>query len=197
MAEKGDISGKRLRFVAEYCVDQNGTQAAVRAGYSARSARQQATRMLSDAAICVEIEARCAKISADLGITAERVLAEQARIAFGGMSRFLRIGDDGEPVIDLSNCTPEDLDQLVEVQVEAFIDGRGEEAKRFRRIKLKPMDKQRALEFLGKHLGLFKDPAADAQDVATDAVRDLVAALTPKGSKAPIAPSRPRGAGGD
>lgn len=131
-----------------------------------------------------------------LGITAKRVLTEQACIAFGGMSHFIRIGPDGAPVIDLKDCTPEDLDRLVDVQVDSFIDGQGDQARGVRRIKFKRMDKRRSLEFLGMHLGLFKEPVPDTADRAIDAIRYLILARTPMGSKAPIAQSRQRGVAG-
>jgi len=43
-----DISAKRLRFADEYVIDGNATAAAIRAGYSARSAHVTACRMLKD-----------------------------------------------------------------------------------------------------------------------------------------------------
>lgn len=191
MAKTGEITGKRLRFVQEYCVDQNATQAAVRAGYSPNSARQQGQRLLSNAAIREAIDARVQTIAADVGVTAERIIAEQARVAFAGMSRFLRITADGDPMFDLSACSPEDLDLLGEVIVEDYTEGRGEDARDVRRIKIKPLDKGRALDALAKIMGMYRDKTAEAADRNTDAVRDLIAALTPKGSKAPIAPSIP------
>lgn len=191
MAENTTLSGKRLRFVEEYCVDQNATQAAVRAGYSAHTARQQGTRLLSNASIRAAIEARLTKVSTDLGVTSERVIAEFARIAFGGMSTFLQITPDGDPMVDLSKCSPEDLDQLAEVTVEDFRDGRGEDARDVRRIKIKPQDKQKALENLAKILGVFKDKGAEATDRQTDLLASFIAEMGKRGSRIPVKPSDP------
>ena len=55
VAEKG-LSPKQQRFVAEYLVDLNGTQAAIRAGYSKRTARTQAAQLLAKRNISEAVE---------------------------------------------------------------------------------------------------------------------------------------------
>ncbi|MGE9266402.1 terminase small subunit, partial [Escherichia coli] len=45
------LSEKQRRFVAEYLIDLNGTQAAIRAGYSAKTAQEQSSRLLSNVMI--------------------------------------------------------------------------------------------------------------------------------------------------
>ena len=52
------LSPKRQRFVDEYVVDFNGTQAATRAGYSPKSAQEQAARLLSNAIVRAAVEER-------------------------------------------------------------------------------------------------------------------------------------------
>ena len=55
------LNPKQQRFVAEYLVDLNATQAAIRSGYSQKTARQIATENLSKPAIAAAIDARPAK----------------------------------------------------------------------------------------------------------------------------------------
>ena len=52
-----DLNPKQKRFVAEYLVDLNATQAAIRAGYSKKTARSQGQRLLTHVDICTAIEA--------------------------------------------------------------------------------------------------------------------------------------------
>jgi phage terminase small subunit len=81
---------KQRRFVAEYLVCLNGTQAAIRAGYSERSARSEASRMLT----FVNIRAA---VSAGMDIQAmpaEEVLARLSAQARGDMADFLRIDEE-------------------------------------------------------------------------------------------------------
>lgn len=105
-----------------------------------------------------------------------------ARIAFTGMSRFLRISADGEPFIDLTDCIPADLDIIAEVSVDGFIEG----DRNVRRIKIKLLDKIKALESLGKHLGLGDKTRIEATDRLTQALVEINA----RGSAAPIATAR-------
>lgn len=69
-----DLTAKQQRFVAEYAVDRNGAAAAVRAGYSARSAKQIANELLTKPDLRAAVTAQEARIAADLEITRQRVL---------------------------------------------------------------------------------------------------------------------------
>ena len=72
------MSPKQARFVAEYLLDLNATQAAIRAGYSPgkdnRSAQVQGERLLSNAEVCAAVDEAMKKRAEDLGIDARYVL---------------------------------------------------------------------------------------------------------------------------
>lgn len=70
------LEPRQQRFVEEYLVDLNGTQAAIRAGYSAKTARAMGTENLSKPAIASAVRAAMAKLSAKTDISAERVVRE-------------------------------------------------------------------------------------------------------------------------
>lgn len=72
---------KVARFVAEYVIDLNGKQAAIRAGYSPRTAESQASRLLSNAKVKSAVAAAKRKIAQRLELSAEKVLADIARIS--------------------------------------------------------------------------------------------------------------------
>ena len=69
-----ELSPHQVRFVDEYLIDANGTQAAIRAGYGAAGARVAAYRLLSNVAISSLIETRRQADAARLSIDRERVL---------------------------------------------------------------------------------------------------------------------------
>lgn len=69
-----ELSRKRQRFVSEYLKDQNGTKAAIRAGYSKKTAGQIANEYLKIPQIKYEIEQRLNEIAKKADITAESVL---------------------------------------------------------------------------------------------------------------------------
>ncbi len=137
---------KQQRFVAEYLVDMNATQAAIRAGYSARTAKQQGSRLLTNADVVAAIARKQAKIADKLEMTAERVLTELALLGFSNMQDFASTGAAGRPAID---CSKLERDQWAAVsQIKIDEDGA---------VTLKLYDKRAALVDLGKHLGLFTE----------------------------------------
>jgi hypothetical protein len=72
------------------------------------------------------------------------------------MSHFMRISDDGAPVIDLGDCTPADLDVLAEVTIESYQEGSREDPRGIKRVKIKPYDRYHVLDKTADHFGLFK-----------------------------------------
>jgi phage terminase small subunit len=77
-----ELEPKQLRFCQEYVIDFNGTQAAIRAGYSKRTANEQSARMLAKVSIQVKVKELTQKAADKLEITQEKVLSEYAKIAF-------------------------------------------------------------------------------------------------------------------
>ena len=69
------MTAKQARFIDEYLVDANGTQAAIRAGYGAAGARVAAHRLLTNVAISSAIEARQRVDATRLSVDRDRVLA--------------------------------------------------------------------------------------------------------------------------
>lgn len=151
------MSPKQQRFVEEYGVDSNATQAAIRAGYSAKTAEQQGHQLLKNTSVAAAIAERASARAEKLEITAERVLRELALIGFANMSDYITIGPDGDPFVDLSALDRDKAAAISEVTVEDFKDGRGEDARDVRKVKFKLSDKRAALVDLGRHLKLFVD----------------------------------------
>jgi phage terminase small subunit len=96
-------------------------------------------------------------------VEAEDVVAELKALAFANIYDFMRIGENGDPYIDMSTMTTDQAAALAEFKVEDFKGGRGEDARHLRRIRLKMRNKVPALIALGKHLGLFKKQGKRAQ----------------------------------
>ena len=151
------LNPKQKRFVREYLINPNATQAAIKAGYSAKTAKQIGSALLTNIDVSAAIEKGQQKHLAKLDITAERVLSELALIGFSNMQDYMRVGSDGDPYLDFSGLTREQAAALAEVTVEDFTAGRGEDARDVRRVKFKLCDKRAALVDIGKHLGMFKE----------------------------------------
>jgi phage terminase small subunit len=151
------LTPKQQKFVEEYLIDLNATQAAIRAGYSETSAGVIGCENLTKPYIQAAIADRRREMMEKTGVTPERVIEELAKLGFANMQDFLKVTSDGDPHFDLSELTREQAAALAEVTVEDFKDGRGEDARDVRRIKFKLADKRSALVDIGKHMGMFKD----------------------------------------
>ncbi len=78
----GGLTPRQVRFVAEYLVDMNGTQAAIRAGYSKHTAKEQAARLLTNVNVKAAVDAGAAKQHAQLDLTAQKVLTELLGVGY-------------------------------------------------------------------------------------------------------------------
>ena len=152
-----NLTPRQAAFVREYLLDLNATQAAIRAGYSPKAARVTGPETLSKPAVATAIERAMAKRAERTEVTAERVLAELAKLAFANLGDYFNLTGNGDPFIDLTAATRDQLAALTEIQVDDFTDGRGEDARDVKRVRVKMADKKAALELLGKHLGMFTE----------------------------------------
>ena len=140
------LTDKQERFCGEYLQDLCGAQAAIRAGYSASSANRIAARLLSKVHIQKKVEALKAERAKRLDISAERVLKELARLAFGDPAEIVSVGRRGRITVKPTADLTEDQRRTIQA-VSETPNG----------IKIKFADKLRALELVGKHIGLFVD----------------------------------------
>ena len=150
------LSPRYQAFVDNYVISKNGSDAARKAGFSENGAHVTGIRLLRIPTIKAEIDRRLAADAEKLEITRERVLREMARIAFADMGHYMKVGPDGQPVLDFSGLTAEQTAALQEVTVEEFSDGRSDK-REVRRVKFKLADKSKNLENLARHLNLFDD----------------------------------------
>ena len=144
MAKK--LTEKQKRFVEEYLIDLNATQAAIRAGYSPKTANEQGTQNLAKLSIQDAVAKAMAERSRRTGINQDRVLRELARIAFANARDVINMED---ATLKEDAC-PDDTAAIQSVKVKTF----GEDGVE-REIRMG--DKLKALEMLGRHLGMFKD----------------------------------------
>lgn len=157
MAKKRSTKAKpdRGRFAAEYLVDLNATQAALRCGYSPRTAGQQGARLLKSVEIAAQVAEAMAKREAETGITAKKVLEELGLIGFADMAHYVTFRPDGDVVFDWSDLPPGASRVIAEVTSETYMDGSGEDAREVKRTKFKLHPKTSALNLIAQHLGML------------------------------------------
>jgi phage terminase small subunit len=159
----GDLTPKQAAFVQEYMLDMNATKAAIRAGYSEKTAHSIGHENLSKPEICEAIAAARAKLAEKMEITQERILREYARIGFSDVRKTL--GANGE----LKNPQEWDDDTaaaIAGVEVVTRTSGYGDDAAVEYVHKIKTWDKKAALDSMAKHLGMF-DGKKGAEDPET------------------------------
>ena len=103
--------------------------------------------------------AAIARAAEAYAVTTDRIVGHLARIAFANIEDYLTIDSNGEPSIDIAKATRDQKFAITEVLLDQYMDGRGDDARKVKRIRIKLADKRAALVDLGKHLGLFIDPA--------------------------------------
>lgn len=156
-----ELTAQQARFVDEYLVDLNAGQAAKRAGYSDVSGNHyfQGSRLLRNAHIAAAIEKAREKRGEKLGVKADRVVLELMRIAFADQRRVMRWDAENGVVFEPSDTLDDDTAAAVaEVADKITVMKNG--TKREQRVKM--YDKIRALELLGRHLGMWKADTNDA-----------------------------------
>ncbi len=154
------LRARERLFVREYMRDFNGSEAIKRIGFTGQRPDVAASKMLARPAVRSELESRQAQIAARLEITVERVLKEQAAIAFSDPRRMFREDGSMKSVHELDDATAAALAGL---EVEELFEGHGEDREHVGTLrKVKRWDKPKALEHLSKFLGLIRDVAPPA-----------------------------------
>lgn len=154
------LTEKQKRFVDEYLVDLNATQAAIRAGYSKKTANRIGTENLSKPVIQAELQKRIDDRIKRVEVTQDKVVEQLAKIAFADVKDFVRFGqrevtvgidEEGNPITKLVNYVDfkqdHEVDGTLLSEVKIGRDG----------ASMKLNDRMRALEMLGRHLGMFND----------------------------------------
>lgn len=151
------LTERQAAFCRHLITGMSAAEAARKAGYSESYADREAARLVEKPQVAAYLAKLRSKVENDSIMTAQETLEELSKLGRANLLDYFRLTSDGEPVIDLSGITPAQAAALAEIQVEDFMDGRGEGAREVRRIRIKMADKKAALELLGKHHGLFTD----------------------------------------
>jgi phage terminase small subunit len=160
------LTPKQVRFCEEYIIDLNATQAAIRAGYSAKTANEQGSQTLAILSVQEYIQELKEERSSRTEVTADRVIKELAAIAFANIDDFVKVvevevktvefDEEGEPIESIrmhKMVNVYETDKVDQAKIPAIAsikqsrDG----------IELKTHDKIKSLELLGRHLGMWVD----------------------------------------
>lgn len=182
--EVGDELNARQRlFVQEYCVDLNATRAAMRAGYSATSAHANGPRLLANAVVANAIANELSARSKRVGITAERVLKELARLSFSDVVNVVNVlTTTDEEGVEHTRLELKDLKALPSRITRTIESIRVKPTSAGPELTVKMHSKVSALSMLVKHLGLEAPVKSEVKldaddDFSTKSNAELLAAV--------------------
>jgi len=144
------LTPKQQRFVEEYLVDLNATQAAIRAGYSPRTARKIGQENLTKPDIQAAITKSINKRAERTEITQDWVLKKLASIVEIPLTDLCEWNASGIALRDSNDIPPEAIACIKKISERMGADGNSS-------LSVEQYDKIRALELIGKHLGMFTD----------------------------------------
>jgi phage terminase small subunit len=155
-----ELTEQQAAFVRFYLISLNASEAAKKAGYSAESAGSLGWQLLQKPTIKLAIKKATEKRAKRLEITADNVLRELARIGFADIRKVAAFDPELGLLVKASDeIDDDDAATISEItESKSVIKGkRGDSDVINTTLKVKQHDKLRALDLLGKHLGLFKD----------------------------------------
>lgn len=169
------MTPKQELFVLEYRKDLNATKAAIRAGYSKKTASSIGERLLRNVEVKAAIEKATVKQLERAELSAARVLEEMRRLGFSNVKNLFDAEGNLRPIHTLSD---EDAACISGIEV-VMKNATAGDGKIDRVLKVKVWDKRATLEMLGKHFALLTEQvhhtASDELLAALDAGRARVA----------------------
>ncbi|WP_247522984.1 terminase small subunit [Bradyrhizobium sp. 145] len=145
------LTPKQARFVQEYLLDLNATQAAIRAGYSQRTAQEQGSQLLSHPGVVAAIDAAKLKRSERTEVDADWMLRRLVEEAEADLADLYDARGDLKPI----ELWPEIWRQglVAGVEIDALYEGAGDDRRQIGHVKkIKLSDRLRRLELIGKHI---------------------------------------------
>lgn len=147
-----ELNERQRKFVIEYLADFNATQAAIRAGYSERSAMQLGERLMRKVEIQAAIQEQIRAKEARTLVTQDRVLMEIARLAFLDPRRAF---DAKGNLLPVNQWTDDIAAAISSIKVSEEKDEDGKPISTVKEIKF--WDKGKQIELAGKTLRMFVD----------------------------------------
>lgn len=144
------MNAKQEAFVREYLIDLNATQAAIRAGYSKKTARAIGAENLTKPYIKTAINREIDKRAARTEINADRVIKELAALGFADTTLAIRVKRGRVVVTDTDKLSESTRRAISEIKQTINVTGGAS-------ISIKFHDKKGPLQLLGQHLGIFED----------------------------------------
>lgn len=157
------LTDRQKAFCDEYLIDLNATQAALRAGYSPKGAQRAAVRNMQNPLVREYLDRRREARIERTQITQDFVLGELMKIATANGTDFASVGRGNRVRLTPTEELPPEKRAAV-ASVKKGRDG----------TEIKTYDKLRALELIGKHLGMFDAKSGREETAALEKLDRLL-----------------------
>jgi len=178
---------KHERFCQEFIIDLNRTKAAERAKYSKKTARSIGQRLLTNVDIQERIQELQKERSERTEITQDMVIRELAIVGFSDLANYIEIVEDTGAIRAKSfEEMPEGKSRALQSIKEDRVikeDAKGEQVTVYDKISFKLHDKLKALELLGKHLGMFVEKFDVGDELKKLLIERVITKENPNGAK--------------
>lgn len=162
----GVIDEDRERiFVDAYMANFNGAQAAIAAGYAAKSASVAGSTLLARPNVIKLLSERRDALMKKHDVTLDKIMMEWKLIGFANMQDYTTIDSEGHLVLDLSKCNRDQLAVVSEMTTDIYMEGKGEDAREVKRVKMKLHSKLEALDKMMRCLGGYEGKEAPTYNV--------------------------------
>lgn len=150
------LTPRQAAFVAEYLIDLNGAQAAIRAGYSAHTAKEIASENLTKPYIADAVERGKAQRISRVNVTQDNVLQEVSLLAHSNINHYY-VDDNGQ--VTLNEGAPDSAMAAVQSvkRKKTVKEDRDGNVTITYDVELRLWDKPNQLKLMGRHVGLFAD----------------------------------------
>lgn len=171
---RNDLTPKQQKFIEEYLVDLNATRAAMRAGYSERTAYRTGADNLMKPQIMAAIKAAQAACSERTEAKADDVIRELVRLAYSDLGQVMDFTGDQPKLRAPKDITENARRSIASIKVRRVVEGKGEDAHTVEVVEFKLWDKVAALDKLARHLGLLGDTLALSGGMQLQIVESIV-----------------------
>lgn len=157
------LTDQQELFCQHYVVTLNATEAAISAGYAKSHARTRGSHLLATPHVLARVKELQKEIGNRNAVDADAVIAELAKLAFYNVQDFVK---DDNGIERLKQMARTKTAPVVGIKVSETFSGTGKRKRTNVTTEIKLADKSRALELLGKHLGIFeKDNRQKSQQI--------------------------------
>ncbi len=149
------LTDKQKQFCEEYLIDLNATQAAIRAGYSKKTAQEISAQNLSKLIIQEYLSELKAKRAEKIEITQDEVLRELKNFAYADITDIMNLS-----FAEIKQL-PIELRRMISSYKKTETSGDGWEKISY---EIKFVDKMKAIEMINRHIGLYEKDNVQSRD---------------------------------